>query len=242
MGILLAQLEERKLSLPADGLKELCHHHRRVIRDGARKLNQTLKGPDPGLFDPLQTFKSPVVRRTVDELQALLLDLPAKDADFVEITIRYMEKDTVKRTGKVQGWLLKQDKNEVTIYSPYGIRETYRDRENTKISVGMEVEGGYRSWEIDVVMAVAVAKTNIANYVKEIADIRAKGNKDFELSPRGGLTGQFEGQGASLPEVILTAWLDRAGRCCWQGRERRCDLQGRGRQDPFHPEVPRRGK
>lgn len=212
MGMLLAQLNERKVALPADRLRELCHHHRQVIRDSARKLNQTLKGADPGPFDPVQAFKSPAVRRTLDDLQALLIDLPGKDADFVEVTIRYLQKEQVKETDKFSGWLLKQEKNEVTIYSPYGTHKTYRDKEKTKISVSERIENGVRSWQIDVVTAVTVAKLNVANYVKEIADIRAKGNKEFELSPRGGLTGQFQGQGASLTEVILAAWLDRAGK------------------------------
>jgi hypothetical protein len=212
MGMVLAQLGQRKVAVPLDRLKDLCHHHRQLIRDNARKLNQALNGPDPGPFDPIQAFKSPAVRKTFDDLQALLIDLPAKDADFVELTIRYVEKDEVKRSDKVLGWLLKQDKNEVTIYSPYGGHNTYRDKEKTKIRVGKPIEGGYQSWEIEVTTSVTVAKHGIAGYVKEIADIRAEGNKDFGLSPRGALTGQFQGQGASLPEVILTAWLDRAGK------------------------------
>jgi hypothetical protein len=212
MGMLLGQLEERTQALPAERLQELCHHHRKMIRDSARKLNQTLKGPDPGPFEPVQAFKSAAVRKTLDDLQALLIELPAKDADFVEVTIRYLQKDEVKETSKAQGWLLKQDKTEVTIFSPYGTKKTFRDNEKTKVRVGERTKNGYKSWQIDVVTSISTAKTGIADYVKEIADIRAKGNEGFELSPRGGLTGQFQGRGASLAEAILAAWLDRAGK------------------------------
>jgi hypothetical protein len=199
VGIVLEQLRERQTALPGERLKELCHHHRQAIRDSARKLNATLKGADPGPFDPAAALKSPAVRKTLDELQALLIELPAKDADFVEITVRLMDKKEEKRSYKAHGWLLRQDKNETTIYSPYGSRETYWDQEKTKMRVGKAIEGGYQSWEIDVVQMIAVAKVDVAGYVKDIAKIRAKGNEEFELSPRGGLTGQFEGRGASVP-------------------------------------------
>jgi hypothetical protein len=212
MGMLLAQMEERRAGLPAERLKELCHHHRKVIRDSARKLNQTLKGADPGPFDPVQALKSPGLRKTLDEIQALMIDLPAKDVAFVEVTTRYLEKGEEKRTSKSQGWLLKQDKEMVVLFSPYGSRETHRDKEKTKITVGKPIENGYQSWQIDVVTSMSVAKMGIAGYVKGIVAVRAKGNEDFHLSPRGGLTGQFQGQGASLVEAILVAWLDRTGK------------------------------
>jgi hypothetical protein len=212
MGMLLAQLRKRKLTLPAEQLKELCHHHRKVIRENARKLNEALNGPDPGKYDQLQAFKSPAVRKIIDELQTLLIDLPAKDAEFVEVTIRYLDRDAVKETEKARGWLLKQDKNEITIFSPHGNREVYRDKQKTKITVSEPTGDGVRYSEIDVVISVSVDKPGIEGFVKEIAHVRAEGNKDFELSERGGLTGQFQGQGASLTEVILAAWLDRAGK------------------------------
>jgi hypothetical protein len=212
MGMLLAQLEERKADLAADRLKELCHHHRKVIRDNARKLNQTLKGADPGPFDSVQSLKSPALRKTLDKLQALMIDLPAQDAEFVKVTTKYLEKGEVKQTSQDQGWLLKQEKEMVVLFSPFGNRETHRDKEKTKITVGKAIENGYQSWQIDVVTSMSVDKVDIADYVKDIVAVRAKGNQDFELSPRGGLTGQFQGQGASLVEAILVAWLDRAGK------------------------------
>jgi hypothetical protein len=212
MGMLLAQLRERKLALPADRLKDLCNHHRKVIRGNARKLNEALNGPDPGKYEPMQAFKSPPVRKTLDELQALLIDLPSKDAEFVEVTMRYLDKDVVKETETARGWVLKQDKAEVTIFSPHGAREVYRDKEKTRITVSERVGDSVRFSEVDVVTSVLVTKRGIEGFAEEIATIRAEGNKDFELSERGGLTGQFQGQGASLQEVILAAWLDRAGK------------------------------
>ena len=141
-----------------------------------------------------------------------MIDLPAKDATFVEVTTKYLDKGEVKRTSKDQGWLLKQEKEMVVLFSPHGTRETHRDKEKTKITVGKAVSNGYQSWEIDVVTSMSVSKLEIAKYVQEIVAVRAKGNQNFELSPRGGLTGQFQGQSASLVEAILIAWLDRAGK------------------------------
>lgn len=210
MGIVLAQMQEHKIALPANHLKELCHHHRKFIRDGARKLNQTLKGADPGPFDPVQALKTPAVRKTLGDLQALMIELPDKNTPFVEVTTRYLQKDEVKRTVKDQGWLIKQDKDVVTLYSPHGARAVHRDKEATKITMSKRIEHGAQYWDIDVVASISVAKVPIDDYVKEIVAIRAKGNEDFELSPRGGLTGQFQGRGASLVEAILIAWLDRA--------------------------------
>ncbi len=194
MGMLLAQMEERKADFPLDRLKEMCQHHRKVVRDSARKLNQTLKGADPGPFNSVHALRTPALRKTLDELQALMIDLPAKDATFVEVTTKYLDKGEVKRTSKDQGWLLKQEKEMVVLFSPHGTRETHRDKEKTKITVGKAVSNGYQSWEIDVVTSMSVSKLEIAKYVQEIVAVRAKGNQNFELSPRGGLTGQFQGQ------------------------------------------------
>ncbi|HUE72380.1 MAG TPA: hypothetical protein VMP01_15960 [Pirellulaceae bacterium] len=212
MGKLLDQLRTRKVVLPADRLKELCHHHRLAIRESARRLNEVLKGPDPGPFHPVAAFRSPAVRQIMSELQALLIELPAKDAEFVKVTVRHLQKDEVKQSVEVQGWLIKRDNDTVTIFTPYGTQPTYRDKEYTAITVAKPIKNGHQYLKLDVVTAVTVAKADIAAYVREIADIRAQGNEGFELSARGGLTGQFEGQGASLVEVILAAWLDRAGK------------------------------
>ncbi len=220
MGMVLAQMAERKAPLPADRLSALCQHHRKVIRDSARKLNQTLKGGDPGPFDPVRALKSAAVRKTLDDLQTLMIDLPGKAAEFVEVTTTYQEKgndkervadvmDQINRPRKSQGWLLKRANDSVLLFSPYGTHEEHRDREKTTIRVGKRIDNGYSSWEVNVVSSIGVAKHDIGAYVKSIVATRAKGNENFELSPRGGLTGQFEGQGASLVEAILIAWLDR---------------------------------
>src|SRR5262249_37443363 len=74
MSLLLAQLRDRKVTLPAEQMKQLCHHHRKVIRESARKLNEALHAPEPGKYDSMRAFKSPAVRKILDELQALLID------------------------------------------------------------------------------------------------------------------------------------------------------------------------
>ena len=208
----LDQLRRRTAPLPADTLKALCHHHRQAIRDSARRLNAALKGPDPGPFDPKAAIQSPAVRKTLDELEALMIDLPPKDADFVEITLRYLDKDQVKDTDTARGWLVRGDADSVTIHTPLGRDRTYRDHEPARIWLHEKTEDGSRSRQINVTTSIRVDKPGVEGYVKKVVAIRAKGNQEFELSSRGGLTGQFEGQVGSLPEIILSAWLDRAGK------------------------------
>src|SRR5207247_1995151 len=41
---------------------------------------------------------------------------------------------------------------------------------------------------------------------------RKKGDPDFDLSERGGLTGQFQGRAGTQYEVLLAHWLFTAGR------------------------------
>ena len=212
MGMLLVQMEERNSDFPADRLKELCHHHRKVIRESARKLNQTLQGPDPGPFDPVHALRSPALRKTLDQLQALMIDLPSTDVQLVEVTITYFERKVIRQTHKFQGWLLAQTKETVVVFSPHGTRETYRDKEKTKITVSEKIENGYQSRPIDVVTCMRAAKMDVADYVNKIVAIRANGDRDFRFSPGGLATGQFQGQNASLVEAILVAWLDRAGK------------------------------
>ena len=45
-----------------------------------------------------------------------------------------------------------------------------------------------------------------------MADLQRQGDQGFNLSERGGLTGQFQGHGASLYEVLLGQWLYATGR------------------------------
>ena len=178
----------------------------------ASSIERPLNGPDPGPFAPAQAFKSPAVRRILDQLQALIIDLPDKNAEFVEITVKYMDKDQVKDIARVHGWLLEKDANSFTIYSPYGHREICENNEKTQIWQSEKTEGGSRSWKIDVTTSVMMTPHPIADYVKQISEIRAKGNNEYQLSSGGGLTGQFQGSGASLKEAILAAWLDRASK------------------------------
>jgi len=204
------QLRERNSPLPPEELEALCQHHRKVIRDSARRLNAALNGPDPEPFDARAAVKSPAARKILDDLSALMIDLPAPDTPFVEITIRYMDKEQMKRTGTDDGWLVKQDADSVTIYTPYGQFETYKNNEPGETWETVKIDGEDRNRTIKVTKSITIARPGIDAYVKKIVSVRAKGNEDFALSAQGGLTGQFEGRGASLPEIILSVWLDRA--------------------------------
>ncbi len=209
----LGQLTARKGTLSDEVLAALCQHHRASIRQAARKLNAELGRNEPPEFDPKKAMQSKAVRALMEDVVALIPDLPAAQAEFVTVTVRYLdEKEQEKDNSKVSGWQLGKEKDAVTIYTPYGNTQTLRDGERTQISQSKRIPNGVERWQIDVTQKVDVRPGN----VEELIDWVEKSNKEkdgrFNLSERGPLTGQFEGSGASLFEAVLGAWLYRAGK------------------------------
>ena len=108
-------------------------------------------------------------------------------------TKQIVDKDT--RTSTTLGWLVKNDGDSWVVLTPFGHRETFYKEKTIK---GRRGEWTTRSsWE----------KSPIADEVKRVVELRKKGDPDFELSERGGLTGQFQGRGAGVYEVTLAHWL-----------------------------------
>jgi hypothetical protein len=209
----LGQLTARKRALPADRLAELCRHHRASVRGAARKLNATLGGKEPPAFDPKEAMRSKPVRDLMHEVIALIPDLPPAEADFVQVTVRYLDdQKQEKEKEEHPGWLLARDKGAVTIFTPYASRDTIRDGERTKISQSERVPNGVRSWQIDVTQKVEVGPGKVEELIEQVERANKEEGGRHGLSERGPLTGQFEGGGASLFEAALGAWLFRAGK------------------------------
>jgi hypothetical protein len=209
----LKQVAARKQTLPAERLAALCQHHRADVRDAARKLNAQQGGKDPGAFDAAEAVRSEPLRKLMDDVQALLTDLPPAKAEFVEVTVKYLDKDKkVRDTDASRGWLVRREKDAVEIYTPYGRLETFLDGEKKKHTLSERVPDGVRYTDIDATVEVAVAPAKIEALVERVEKARAKDGDPRRLSERGPLTGQFEGSGASLHEAILAAWLYRAER------------------------------
>ena len=204
-----------KGSLPVEGLAALCQHHRIAVRDAARKLNAQQGGKDPGPFDAAKAVRSEPMRKVMDQVLDLLTDLPPAKADFVKATVRYLdEKKAVRETGEVVGWLTRKDGDVIELYTPYGTPRTIRNGERTHIehSERLPDGNGVSISKIDVVIDAEVAPAKVEDLIKEVEAARAKDAAGSDLSERGPLTGQFRGNGATLYEAILAAWLYRGGR------------------------------
>jgi hypothetical protein len=95
----LGQLTALKSAVPAEQLAQLCRHHCASVRGAARKLNTKLGREEPPAFDPKQAMGSKAIRDLMDEVIALIPDLPPAKAPFVRVTIRYFD-DKKQEKGK----------------------------------------------------------------------------------------------------------------------------------------------
>jgi hypothetical protein len=204
----LEQIRAHKGPLPDDRLSALCHHHRSEIRKAARNLNAARKGKDPGPFDGARALRSEAVRKVMDETVALLVELPSAKARFVTVHIRYLDdKKTVRGTWEAKGWLIREKRDLVELYMPYGRSETFQKGEKERRD-----RGGWTISRVETTVDFSIEPGKLEELVGEVEKSRAEGQAQFELSPGGALTGQFRGSGATLYEAVLGAWLYRAGR------------------------------
>jgi hypothetical protein len=198
----LKQIAAEKGKLPDDKLRALCHHHRASVREAARALNQQQGNPDPGPFDPVQAMRSPAVKKLMKDVEKLLIDMPPADAPFIVATITLFNKDKKKdHVYSERGWLLKEKGDTLEIVTPYGWKETLRK------SAELTRDEGDKYW-----WTCAITRGKIEDEVGRVEKIRKEGDKDFEFSERGGLTGQFQGRGAGLYETLLAQRLYVAGK------------------------------
>jgi hypothetical protein len=190
----LQQVDKRGTELPDGVLKALCNHYRPSLRAAARKLSKERGGADPGPFDQAKAVQMPTIAALMKDIGELL-DQPAPpDSDFVKVTTTSIAgKET--ETSTVLGWLVKNDGDSWVVLTPFGHRESFHKEQTTKGRQGAEVVKS--TWE----------KSPIVDEVKRVVELRKKGDPEFKLSERGGLTGQFQGRGAGVYEVTLAHWL-----------------------------------
>jgi hypothetical protein len=191
----LEQLRGRGLKVSPDRLAPLCQHHRTSIREAARTLNHALGYAEARPFDPRQAMQSEPIRGLMDQLSQLILDPPPPDAPFVVMQTNKPEGHSGWRDAVDRGWLLQQDKEKFLILTPVGRRETHR------------FEDRWSAAGKDEVTTRTLVEFDIREEVQRVQALRQQGDKDFQLSERGGLTGQFEGGGAGLYEIFLAHWL-----------------------------------
>jgi hypothetical protein len=178
----------RKLPIPAEKLAPLYQHHRRQIREAARAAGARLGLPKPPDFDPDAAMRSEPVRRLLAELGPLLLEQGPADARFVKAVTSFNE----RHDWTEHGWLVSEDKVGYLVLTKHGELERY-----------WKAGHGRRATRIE--------DADPEGWVDHVVAARAGGNKNFELSAEGGLTGQFEGRQASLAEIVLALRLVAAG-------------------------------
>jgi hypothetical protein len=191
----LQQVGKRKVEIPGAVLQALCDHYRPSLRAAARKLNKERGGADAGPFDQAKAVQRPEIATLMEGVGALL-DQPAPpDARFVKVTTKWTDgKET--QTSTTLGWLVKDDGDSWVVLTPFDRRETFYKEKASKSRLDGES-----------VIRSSWAEYPIAEEVKRVAALREKGDPEFELSERGGLTGQFQGRGCGLYEVMLGHWL-----------------------------------
>jgi hypothetical protein len=190
----LKQVDKHKTAIPDAVFAALCDHHRPSLRAAARKLNKERGGAEPAPFDPAKAVQRPALAALMRDIGALL-DSPAPpDAAFVKTTMK-------KTFGKnahswtTLGWLVKNDGDSWVVLTPFGHRDTYHKEKTEKQRSG------------DTVEKSTLEDYPIAALVNHVVELRKKGDPEFKLSEQGGLTGQFQGNGAGLYEAMLAHWL-----------------------------------
>jgi hypothetical protein len=211
----MKQIAARNKTVPAERLAALCHHHRAAVREAARKLNAQQGGKDPGPFDAAKAVRSEPVRKVMDQVLALLTELPPAKAEFVKLSVRHIdEKKAIKESWDTHGWLIRRKGDTIEVYSPYGRQQTFHNGEKKRVEHSERSPDGKGTvhYEIDITVDVAVSPAEVKELVADVEASRKKGEAGNDLSEQGPLTGQFRGQGATLYEAILGAWLYRSGK------------------------------
>ncbi len=156
----LKQLAAHQGTLPAEKLQPLLQNHRAVVRAAAGALWKQQSGKEPLPFDAARAMHDPIVRKLVAELDAMLIDAPAASAPWLVAKVTVYDKNKKERDKFDQaGWLVKQDGDKRTLFTPWGTLETVRksaeltrdnDRENWRtcsIAEGASIAGLRGVWE-----------------------------------------------------------------------------------------------
>jgi hypothetical protein len=183
----LNRLGERKIKVTADKLLPLCRHHRTKVREAARALNAQLGYPAPPLFDSVQAVQTEPLSRLMDEIGRLLMEEVPAETRFVCLTIG----DSKPQMYVLRGWLLDENEEQWVVATGFGRRVNVFKKEKQKTTA---------------------VNVSIEEEVGRVVALRREGDKNHEMSPLGGLSGQFEGHGASVYEALLAQWLYVNGR------------------------------
>jgi hypothetical protein len=195
----LQQAREQKLSINDEVLTEFAKHHRASIRSIAAEWLKAEKKAVPD-FDAARALQTDPAKKIVEQLTRLWPDIPAADATPLSYREDYLRDDGKTVLTSEFVWPMSETKKELKVIDLHGRYQTY----DLAMRNARPQKAGEATWRTE--------PADIDAEVKAIAKVRANGNPDFALSAQGGLTGQFEGNGPSLKELLLGIWLYRAKR------------------------------
>ncbi|MFT3771104.1 MAG: hypothetical protein QM820_37285 [Minicystis sp.] len=179
----LEEAAKRGLPVEAQVLAALAQHHRPSIRSAAHAVAAQRGLPAPRPFDAAAAMQAEPVLGLMRRLDRLVLETPPPSAPVVEVARQGRHDETFT------AWLLGEDDKQWTLLTTHGRRKT----------IAKDGRASLRTTPAEALE-------------QRVASARKKGNEDFALSERGGLTGQFQGRGASIEEVLLARWLHAARR------------------------------
>ncbi|CAN5578497.1 hypothetical protein BH11PLA2_BH11PLA2_48580 [soil metagenome] len=199
LALALEQAHKRKLAVDNATLTAFAKHHRASLRKVAAVWLKSNGQPVPA-FDATAAVQSAAVKKVIDGVLALWPDLPAADAKPLFYHESYFRNDnTIYDHDPELCWIVKETKDHLTLLHLEGREHSHRLSERN----GKPTMPGTSTWRTE--------PANLETEVAAIAKLRDKGDPEFGLSSHGGLTGQFEGHGPSLKELLLDIWLSKAG-------------------------------
>ncbi len=188
--------ERRALRGQAQNIATLAAHHHRKVREAARKVADNMGVKNVPMFDPSSAMRDEPIASLMRQMSALV-DLPPTDASVVRVTVSHPRPKGEPLVVDVIGWQLERDDTSIEVFTPH--------LSKTRFQLKPDPNPASRAPK-----KVTVNEIEITDWVELVESIRSGGDKDSQFSSRGGLTGQFEGGGASVYEAILGLWLYEA--------------------------------
>ncbi len=192
---------ERQLEVPEAVLRAAMADPHVDLRTAAADYWTKRKGGElPERFVPVEALRTPGMQSFVNSLSALVWDPPAPEAPLIQVDQTFRDQGTWKgETESDRGWLLRHEGKALRMLDFHGRILNFELGENPDAEVGTP-------------SAVSFKELPVAQVVEEFEKLRAAGDPENHLSEKGGLTGQFQGHAAGLPEMLLACQLQRAGR------------------------------
>ncbi len=193
----LREVDRRSLNPGSDSVRKWSADPRAPVRKAAEKTLGALGAGEPATFQPEDGFSPPVVKLLKDAA-AMLPDPPASDAKFGLFTTTSDAGSQHQSTSEVTGWLRGEKDGNFEVTSWFGISTTLENKPAANRIVSFT--------PLDPASVVdEILKS------REVDDEQGRERRLNLLSERGGLTGQFQPSGLSVPEGLLASWLFQRG-------------------------------